>query len=67
MANPTGEIIAEFNTRDHRGHKAATIKVRFDKPFPAEVQLQVTGFIRTDVVLQPGAIAKPSTRPEVTY
>ena len=30
--------------------------VYFDKPTYAEVQLQVAGFIRSDVVLQPGEI-----------
>lgn len=52
----TSEIVAEFNTRDFQGQKSATLTVTFDKPFPAEVQLHITGFIRRDVVLQPGAI-----------
>ncbi len=53
----SGEIVAEFNTRmDTGGQKSATITVVFDKPFYAEVQLQVSGFIRSDVVLQPGLI-----------
>ncbi len=52
-----GEIVAEFNTRmDSGGQKSATITVTFDKPFYAEVQLQVAGFIRSDVVLQPGLV-----------
>jgi hypothetical protein len=50
------ELLAEFNTRDHYGHKSATITVTFDKPFYAEVQLQVDGYIRTDVVLDPGSL-----------
>jgi len=52
----TAEIIAEFNTREFHGNKSATLTVTFDKPFHAEVQLHVTGFIRTDVVTQPGSI-----------
>ncbi len=52
----TGEIVAELNTRDFLGQKNATITVTFDKPFPAEVQLQVSGFIRSDVVLTPGLV-----------
>ncbi len=52
----TGEIVAEFNTKKFIGHKSATITVIFDKPFPAEVQLQIKGFIRSDVVLQPGLV-----------
>ncbi len=52
-----GEILAEFNTKmDTGGQKSATITVIFDKPFYAEVQLQVQGFIRSDVVLQPGLV-----------
>lgn len=52
----SGEILAEFNTRDFIGQKTATITVTLDKPFPAEVQLHVSGFIRSDVVVQPGAV-----------
>lgn len=52
----TGEIITEFNTKLFNGHKSATVTVTFDRPFPAEVQLSVSGFIRTDVVLEPGEI-----------
>ncbi len=52
----TSEIIADFNTRDHQGHKSAVLKVTFDKPFHAVVELQVAGFIRSDVVLQPGIV-----------
>ncbi len=52
----TGEIVAEFNTRQFIGQKSAIVTVTFDKPAYAEVQLQVSGFIRSDVVLQPGEI-----------
>ena len=51
-----GEIVAEFNTISFMGQKHATITVTFDKPFYAEVQLQVSGFIRSDVVVTPGEI-----------
>ncbi len=51
-----GAIVAEFNTRSFLGHKSATITVTIDKPFFAEVQLTVEGFIRSDVVFDPGAI-----------
>ena len=51
-----GEIVAEFNTRQFIGQKSAVVTVTFDKPQYAEVQLQVAGFIRSDVVLQPGEI-----------
>jgi hypothetical protein len=49
-----GEIVAEFNTRRFLGARNATITVTFDKPFYAEVQLSVAGYIRSDVVLNPG-------------
>jgi hypothetical protein len=50
----TGEIVAEFDTRKFNGQHSATLTVSIDQPFPAEVQLQVYGNIRTDVVFHPG-------------
>ncbi len=52
----TGGIRAKFNSRSFLGQKSATITVTIDQPFPAEVQLTVSGYIRSDVVLQPGAV-----------
>jgi len=49
-------IVATFNTKSFQGSRRATLTVTFDKPFYAEVQLQVTGVIRTDVVLDPGSV-----------
>ena len=51
----TSELIARFNTRAFLGHKSATVTVTFDQPFYAEVRLQVSGYIRSDVVLDPPA------------
>jgi hypothetical protein len=51
-----GFILATFNTKNHQGQKSATLTVTLDKPFPAEVQLQVSGFIRSDVELEPGGV-----------
>ena len=51
-----GAIVASYNTRSFSGARSATITVLIDRPYRAEVQLQVTGFIRGDVVLQPGLI-----------
>ena len=45
-----------IDTRQFLGRKDATIKVMFDKPFKAEVQLQVHCNIRGDVVVQPGVV-----------
>jgi uncharacterized protein DUF1573 len=62
IANPTlktwdkGKIVTQFNTRAFTGDKNAVITVTIDKPFYAEVQLQVAGYIRTDVVLDPGFV-----------
>jgi hypothetical protein len=50
-----GAIIASFNTPLFLGRKGATVTVTFDKPFYAEVQLHVTGYIRGDVVFRPGS------------
>jgi len=51
-----GEIVVVVDTRAEPGQKDGTIKVVFDRPFRAEVQLHVHSFIRGDVVVQPGAV-----------
>jgi hypothetical protein len=51
-----GAIRATFNTGSFNGQRGATITVVLDKPFPAEVQLHVKGFIRTDVIFDPGSV-----------
>jgi hypothetical protein len=50
------EIVASLNTRSFSGQKNATITVTIDRPFPAEVQLSVSAYIRRDVVFAPGAV-----------
>ena len=45
-------IVATYNTRSFYGAKSATITVVIDKPFAAEVQLTVSGYIRSDVCLR---------------
>lgn len=50
-------IVATFNTRAFIGQRKATITVTFDRPTYAEVQLQVTGYIRSDIVVEPGEVA----------
>ncbi|HWA99802.1 MAG TPA: DUF1573 domain-containing protein [Pirellulales bacterium] len=52
----SGEIVAHFNTDRFSGQRGATLTVTIDKPMRAEVQLRVDGFIRTDVMVQPGAV-----------
>ena len=52
----TSEVVASLDTRNFLGRKDATITVKFDKPFEAEVQLQVHCNIRGDVVVQQGSV-----------
>ena len=52
----TGYIIARFNTRSFQGQRGATVTVVFDRPWYAEVQLDVRGYIRRDVVFDPGKV-----------
>jgi hypothetical protein len=51
-----GGIAVEFNTRSFLGQRKATITVTIDQPYYAEVQLTITGFIRGDVVFDPGTV-----------
>jgi hypothetical protein len=51
-----GVIIAAFNTLGFTGQRGAQVTVSFDQPYWTEVQLQVKGYIRTDVVLHPGQV-----------
>lgn len=53
----TGSIVATFNTTAFSGAKSATLTVVFDRPYYAEVQLQVSGFIRTDVMFKPAEVS----------
>jgi len=50
------EVLVTVDTRNFLGRKDATITVVFDQPFAAEVQLHVHTYIRSDIVVQPGAI-----------
>lgn len=52
-----GAIVAAFNTRSFQGQRSATITVVIDKPYYAEVQLTVNGYIHSDVDFQPGSVA----------
>lgn len=51
-----GGILVRLNTRTFTGHRSATITVTIDQPYRAEVQLQVNGYIRSDVVFDPGVV-----------
>jgi hypothetical protein len=52
----TADVVANLNTNAFLGVHSATVTVTFDKPFAAEVQLQVSGNIHGDVVMQPGLV-----------
>ena len=56
-------MIAAFNTERFLDARGATLTVTFDKPSYAEVQLTVTGHIRSDVVASRAACrSAPSVR-----
>lgn len=46
-------IVATLNTTSYTGAKTATITIEFVQPFYAEVQLRVSGTIRTDLIMTP--------------
>ncbi len=49
-------VKATFNTSSFVGQKSATVTVVFDRPAYAEVQLKVSGYIRTDITFEPSEI-----------
>ena len=51
-----GQVVCQFNGRSLPGDKNTTITIVFDSPYPAEVQLGIRGFIRSDVVVDPGVV-----------
>ncbi len=50
------QIVAKYNTRSFLGKRGATLTVVIDQPYYAEVQLSVSGYIRSDVVFDPGQV-----------
>ncbi len=50
------QIVVEVDTRGFVGKKEATLKVKLNKPFSAEVRLHVYAYIRRDVVVHPGVV-----------
>ncbi len=50
------QIKVVIDTRRFLGRKDATLTVRLDQPFPAEVQLHTNCYIRGDVVVEPGEV-----------
>ncbi len=63
----TGAILARFNTGTHTGQKKATLTVSITAPVYTELQLNVTGYIRSDIVFNPvevnfGTVAEGSAK-----
>jgi len=52
-----GAIIAHINSERFSGKQGSTITVTIDKPFWAQVQLQVSVYIRGDVTVEPASVA----------
>jgi hypothetical protein len=52
----TSGIRCKFNTRSFLGARRATVTVSFVKPYFSEVQLEVKGYVRRDIVIHPPAI-----------
>lgn len=51
-----GAILAQLNTKKFSGQRGATLTVTIDRPYHAEVLLHVRGYIRGDVVFNPGSV-----------
>ena len=51
-----GAILAHFNTTSSSDSVPQRSPVTIDRPFYAEVQLQIRGYIRGDVVVEPGSV-----------
>ncbi len=51
-----GGVLVKFNTDSFLGQRGATVTVTIDQPYYAEVQLTVSGFIRGDVMFNPGTV-----------
>lgn len=51
-----GQIKAQFNTLSFLGQRGATITVVFDRPQYGEAQLRIDGYVRRDIVCDPGQL-----------
>jgi hypothetical protein len=58
-----GAIRATFNTQSFIGPKSAAITVVIDRPYYAELQLLVTGRVRSDIVTEPGQVDFGNVKP----
>jgi hypothetical protein len=55
-ANEQGAVIAAFNTHSFTGQHGARVTVTIDRPQWTEIELNVKGYIRTDIMLEPGQV-----------
>jgi len=51
-----GAILAHLNSDTYVGQRAATLTVTFDRPYYAEVQLQIRALVHTDVLMEPTSL-----------
>jgi hypothetical protein len=51
-----GGILAHLNSDTHLGQRAATLTVTIDRPYWAEVQLQIHAYVHTSVLMEPTAV-----------
>lgn len=66
QTHETGAVVATFNTDSFIGQKSANITVVFDRPYYAEVQLKVSGYIRTDITFDPPEVDFGELKPGQT-
>lgn len=52
----TGSVLARFNTGTFSGDRKASLNLTIDQPTFMQVQLNVKGYIRTDIVINPGEL-----------
>jgi hypothetical protein len=52
----TGSVLARFNTGTFTGDRKATLNLTIDSPNHLQLQLNVRGYIRSDIVINPGEL-----------
>lgn len=51
-----GSVLARFNTTTFSGDRKATLNLSIDAPHHMQLQLNVKGYIRSDIVINPGEL-----------
>lgn len=52
----TGSVVARFNTGTFSGDRKASLNLTIDQPSFMQLQLNVKGYIRSDIVINPGEL-----------